>query len=827
MKQAIFFNPANDLHTPQNRVLAGGILFTFIVLICTGLLLWQELRRTEAQDRQRLELLASFMEAHAIQIFDTTAVAIENLAGNLATGSLSLSELEAQLQYRMEGLPFLRSIAIIDQQGLVAASTNYMDKGAQIDLEQLTLAPLTDERVVIGPWVRGRGLADNLSRSRSPVQLGFIPMLRAVPASTTPGFTIVAQINPDSIANFQQQIIEAGSEDTLVLLALDKGILLTEAGNSSIEVGINLASHPFYRESLSAHKGTYGPVQTFASRNIGAWHRSSSRPLVTFVEQPYANTIHHWLASLRGPLLLMTAAVILIAVMTYLSWRNAVVREIAQMERDSAQQRIMRSEQELSTILKSVQELIFRTDNEGKINFVNARWESITKQPIEKAKNTYLRQIVSSESKVSVDKLFSESPTHGVRMTQAQLNQHDDEEHVLDISVVPLQDSEGQFYGFVGSAVDVTPLLNAQRKLEEQLAFTAQVLESNPLPICITDADGRFLSVNQAWEEFMGLPRSKALGLSNSDLLPPQEATAYNAYNEQLLTEGGRVRYEERIHFSDGSFKDVQVTKVRLNANNKKPIGILAVKLDITQFLAARDIAEEASRFKSEFLANISHELRTPLQTILGFSELGITRSPLESKQSAMFSDIHSSGLRMLALVNDLLDIAKIDSTVGAFNFEFTDIRNLIKDVIAEFELQINRKNLNIKSQIYAIPLIAKVDPSRFSQVIRNVVANAIKFSPERGSISITAHHADDQSIKIQISDQGPGIPNSELETIFQAFVQSSLTRDGSGGTGLGLAICRKILNAHNGSIYAINVAEGGAMFDITLPAVSSFDAIS
>jgi signal transduction histidine kinase len=114
---------------------------------------------------------------------------------------------------------------------------------------------------------------------------------------------------------------------------------------------------------------------------------------------------------------------------------------------------------------------------------------------------------------------------------------------------------------------------------------------------------------------------------------------------------------------------------------------------------------------------------------------------------------------------------------------------------------------------------VAKVDPMRFQQVVRNVLANAIKFSPFHGVIELSGETTPAGEIRIGIADQGPGIPADEIERVFEAFVQSSLTKDGSGGTGLGLAICRKIIEAHGGRIHAENRPEGGAVFLIHLPA--------
>lgn len=805
------------LNASSCRVLAVGLLLILAVLIGTAALMWQELRRTEAQDQRQLELLAGVMESQASQVFDNARLALDSLAKDLTTENNTLAQIEAQQAYRLQGLPFLRSIAIVSLDGQVLASTTSSDRGGKVDLQRLTLAPLGTERAMIGPWVQGRTLTQDLRNAPVPATLGYVPMLRLVRLASNVAVVLVAQINPDSLATYQQHLREVGQPGTQVLLALDNGMLLAQVGSEALKPGSSLREHPLFQGLLPAHKGNYGPVKTFQSRSLGAWHSSGSEPVVSFVEHPYAATTQQWLASLSGPLLFMAVALALIGLLTRSVWRNARAKEIAQRERDDAQQETARREQELSILFRSVQELIFRTDAQGSIRFVNPRWHAMTSQPAESARGQHLRDIVHPECRGSVDALFDASQPSGVRIAQVRLTGPAGETRSLDISVVPLRDRSGQLRGFAGSAVDVTALLTAQQSLQEQLALTRQVLEFNPLPICMTDTEGRFLSVNQAWESFMGLSRARVLGMRNADVLPEHKAQVHCVHNAQLLREGGRMSYEERMRRPDGSLRDVQVTKVLVTNHGGQPVGILTATMDVTEFRAARDMAEEASRSKSEFVANISHELRTPLQSILGFSELGLARGRHQSKLASMFSDIHDAGQRMLVLVNDLLDIAKIESTVGAFQFERADVRQLIEEVAAEMELLLDRKRLGLGLRLGRLPLVAKVDPSRFQQMLRNVLGNAIKFSPEDSIIDITAGISDDHNILVQVRDQGPGIPPAELETVFQAFVQSSKTRDGSGGTGLGLAICRKIVEAHGGRIYATNVPEGGTIFHITL----------
>ncbi|MDD2713593.1 MAG: PAS domain-containing protein [Simplicispira sp.] len=824
MKHFSAFATLPFLNVAGRRVLAGGVLLIVAVLIGMAALMELEWRRsTQAQDQRQLQWLASVVQAHANQVFDNTRLALDNWAKTLASDIQTPAQLQAQQSYRLQGLPFLRSIAVVSPQGLVLASTTASDQGGTINVQRLTGVPLADERVVIGPWLPGRGLVEKKHGEAVPARLGFIPVVRLVRLSPTAFVWLVAQINPDALATYQQQLMETGPPGTQVFLALQNGSLLTQVGHPALEPGSSLRAHPLFQGLLSGHKGTYGPLLTLQSRNLGAWHHSSSLPLVSFVEQPYQGTTAPWLAALHGLLLCMAGALALLGFMAHAAWRNARARVPAH---DPAQQETARREQELSVLFKSVQQLIFHTDAQGAIRFANARWHALTSQPPEMARGRHLRDVVHPDCHHSVDALFNATPASGVRMARVHLNGPGGETCALDISVVPLRDRSGQLRGFAGSAVDVTALLAAQHSLQEQLDFTEQVLECSPLPTCMTDPQGRVLSVNQAWESFMGLPRTSVLGLCHRDFLTPQETQAYSAQDEQLLREGGCVRYEQRVRRPDGSWRDVQITKVLVASRHHQPIGTLIVKMDITEFLAARDLAEEASRSQSEFVANISHELRTPLQSILGFSELGLVRSRQQPALAAMFDDIHAAGQRMLGLVNDLLDLAKIESTVGAFQFERIDVRGLIEDVASEMQLLLGHHRLGLVLELGRAPLVAKVDPTRFQQVVRNVLANAVKFSPEGGAIGIAGIATNEHNIHIQVCDQGPGIPPAELEAVFQAFVQSSQTRNGSGGTGLGLAICRKIATAHGGRIYATNAPRGGAIFHIVLPTAGYTDTM-
>lgn len=252
-----------------------------------------------------------------------------------------------------------------------------------------------------------------------------------------------------------------------------------------------------------------------------------------------------------------------------------------------------------------------------------------------------------------------------------------------------------------------------------------------------------------------------------------------------------------------------------------------------TDLLAAKNAAEQAYRIKSDFLANMSHELRTPLHGILSFARLGLERAGVQAdeKTQRYLSRIVDAGERLLALVSDLLDLSKIEAGKMPIEPQASDLVALLREVAAEFEALAQERKLIWRLPPAEATAPAWVDPVRFAQVLRNVLSNAMKFSPDGAAIHVRVdaaslvlgRRAADRAApvaawRIAVIDEGVGIPEDELETVFDSFVQSSATRTGAGGTGLGLTICREIVAAHRGSIVARNRAEGGAEFEILVP---------
>lgn len=241
--------------------------------------------------------------------------------------------------------------------------------------------------------------------------------------------------------------------------------------------------------------------------------------------------------------------------------------------------------------------------------------------------------------------------------------------------------------------------------------------------------------------------------------------------------------------------------------------------------ISAKDKAEKADQAKSEFLANMSHELRTPLHSILSFSEFGLKRLGKvdNEKIREYLAKINDSGEIQLSLVNDLLDLARMESNNDSLVFKRQNLLSLIQKVVDELSSLYEERAITIIIEDPMATVYVNCDDSKIKQLIRNLLSNSIKFSPKQSQISIRVYKTSG-SIRMEIQDQGPGVPDDEKEAIFDKFNQSSRTGNGNGGTGLGLAICAQIIQAHKGHIWVEDANKTrdhyGALFITQFPLI-------
>ncbi len=345
--------------------------------------------------------------------------------------------------------------------------------------------------------------------------------------------------------------------------------------------------------------------------------------------------------------------------------------------------------------------------------------------------------------------------------------------------------------------------------------------------ITLNDA-GVITELNGAAEVLFVNSRDDMIGQHLSEVMSLEQSD-HAAYVTALGQPDNGIEIFSKVHESSmrngvGAIVHLQwvISEVRLD--DEKIFVVFAENINERKeaelsLIASTLAAQEANDAKSEFLANMTHELRTPLQGIIGFSSLGVKRSEKASpeKVKKYFTTIQDSANTLLSLVNNLLDLTKLQS--GKMNYQFYngDLNQSIGSVVSELRGQCKERGLTIKHEDSDTPLTTVYDASKIDQVMRNLLSNAIKFSPENSEITVTTEDTGN-AIKVCVADNGPGIPSGELEIVFDKFSQSSVTKDGSGGTGLGLPICREIISAHGGEISADSLEGKGAVFTFTLP---------
>lgn len=249
-----------------------------------------------------------------------------------------------------------------------------------------------------------------------------------------------------------------------------------------------------------------------------------------------------------------------------------------------------------------------------------------------------------------------------------------------------------------------------------------------------------------------------------------------------------------------------------------------------TELEEAKEAAEQAVESKSEFLANITHELRTPMHGILSYANFGVQKFDKVPPEKILFyfKQIDTSGKRLMQMINNLLDLSRMEAGRLSFNFSRNDLNDLLREVIRELRILAQRRHIVIKMKQTEPDFFCVCDAPKIAQVFTNLISNAIKYSLEDSEVSVWFENLEWQppgkdarisAVKFVVKDRGIGIPVDEVQSVFDKFVQSSKTKTGAGGSGVGLSICKEIVKAHNGEIWTENNTDGeGSKFCFIIP---------
>jgi PAS domain S-box-containing protein len=389
-----------------------------------------------------------------------------------------------------------------------------------------------------------------------------------------------------------------------------------------------------------------------------------------------------------------------------------------------------------------------------------------------------------------------------------------------------------------------TALLKRQSQaLRESWGLLQAVLDNTTAVIYLKDTDGKYLLINHQYELLFHVSKEQAVGKTDADLFPAELADAFRS-NDLKVLEARRPLELEEVAPHDDSLHTYLSLKFPLCDASGQPYAVCGISTDITErkraeealqalmvsleekvkertaeLEMARDQALMATRHKSEFLANMSHELRTPLNAVIGFSDMLLEKmfGDLNQKQHEYVQDILSSGRHLLALINDILDLSKVES--GRIELELSTFNLPMALENALTLIRERAMHQGIQVSIDCDPRLGDytADERKVKQILLNLLSNAIKFTPEGGRISVGATLREGE-VQIAVTDTGIGIASDDHQRIFAEFYQIRSGMRKPEGTGLGLALAKKFVELHGGKIWVESQVGEGSTFTFTLP---------
>jgi signal transduction histidine kinase/DNA-binding response OmpR family regulator len=312
----------------------------------------------------------------------------------------------------------------------------------------------------------------------------------------------------------------------------------------------------------------------------------------------------------------------------------------------------------------------------------------------------------------------------------------------------------------------------------------------------------------------------------NSPVLGSAKEVAYIIHRVEDVTEFVRLKQQgieqEKLKKELQTHAGQMEAEVYLRASEVQEANRLLAAAN-QELLRAKEEAERGSNFKDQFLSTMSHELRTPLNAVLGFSDLlaDPRYGPLNEKQRRYIDHIHTGGKHLLSLISDILDLSKIEAGRMELALESITVDAAFSEVLSVMQPLADKKSHVLSTTSVEAGLAVRADATRFKQVLMNLLGNAIKFTPQGGRIELAAH-LDGGSIRVEVRDNGPGIPPEEERRIFEAFYRLRESGKKTEGTGLGLAITHRLVELHGGELSLKSQVGQGSCFYFSLPAVAS-----
>lgn len=395
-------------------------------------------------------------------------------------------------------------------------------------------------------------------------------------------------------------------------------------------------------------------------------------------------------------------------------------------------------------------------------------------------------------------------------------------------------DEKGKPLRIIGTHADISDRREATEKLYQSEMLKKNILQNIPDLMWLKDVNGIYLACNPVMERFLGLSATDIIGKTDFDFFKAEEAEIFLEQDKAAITADKPLSREVWLFHKNNHQKTLyEMTHTSVKTDDGTLIGVLGTTYDITkrkenekQLIDAQLRAETANRAKSEFLANMSHEIRTPMNAILGFTEV-LKRLETDSKKAHYLETIHTSGQSLLHLINDILDLSRIESGKMELQYGLVSIKTLCTQLNSLFSEKIDDKGLAFDCIIDKnMPETLILDETRLRQVLINIIGNAVKFT-QQGFIKLAIScqflektTPNRVNLTLTISDSGIGIPKEQQAIVFSSFSQVKGQKNLYGGTGLGLTITLQIIELMKGEISMESEVGVGTSFSLFIPGI-------
>ena len=496
----------------------------------------------------------------------------------------------------------------------------------------------------------------------------------------------------------------------------------------------------------------------------------------------------------------------------------AAARDVTERKQAEARQRVAAAY--ARSLIEASLDPLVTINADGKITDVNQATELVTGIPRQRLIGTDFSNYFTEPNKAreGYQRVFSEGFVRDYPLAIRHVS-----ERITDVlyNASVYKDEKGKVLGIFAAARDVTGRKMAEELQRASSAYARSLIEASLDPLVTISPDGKITDVNEASAQATGVPREHLIGTDFSDYFTEPDK-ARQGY-QRVFSEGFVRDYPLAIRHVSGRIADVLYNASVFRDDKGGVLGVFAAARDVTERKRFEESLEKANRMKSEFLANMSHELRTPLNGIIGFSEFLVDQKPgkLNAKQAEYLTDILNSSRHLLQLINDVLDLAKVEAGRMELNPEPFNLAKSIEEVCAVAKAIAQKKHIALRLQVAENLSDVSLDQQKFKQVIYNLLSNAVKFTDEGGQVSVSVSFADANHFRVSVRDSGIGIKPDDIRRLFKEFEQLEAgTARRYEGTGLGLALTKKLVELQGGSIQVESEVGKGSTFSVILPLI-------